>query len=93
MSRQPKYLTQNKKYHKSILIYGPPGSGKTLNAEALRKHFDLDAVLDEWHPGQPWPMTNTLVLSHCPPPEHMRRVIPIKTALAMLRDNAPGYPL
>lgn len=30
-----------------IVIYGPPGSGKTLNGEALRQHFGCDAVLDE----------------------------------------------
>lgn len=94
---QPPYYrpkrTVGAKHHKSILIYGPQRSGKTLNAEALRKHFDLSAVLDDWYPGQPWPMTDTLVLSHCTPPDHIRRAIPIQTALAMLRDNAPGYPL
>jgi len=29
-----------------IIIYGPPASGKTINAEVLRKHYRCDQVLD-----------------------------------------------
>lgn len=79
--------------HKSVLVFGPQGSGKTTHAEALRKHFDLAAVLEDWVPGDPWPMTDHLVLSHMVPPDcRRRRAIPIEKALAKLRDNAPGYP-
>lgn len=78
--------------HKSVLIYGPQGSQKTLHAEELRKHFDLAAVLDDWTPGDPWPICDHLVLTHWTPPEGNRRALPIKTALTMLRKNAPGYP-
>ena len=31
----------------SIVIYGPPGCGMRTNAEALRRHFGLDYVLDQ----------------------------------------------
>lgn len=78
--------------NKSVLVYGPQGSGKTLHAEELRQHFGLAAVLDDWLPGSPWPIKDHLVLSHEPAPADMRRAIPIQSALAMLRNNAPGYP-
>jgi hypothetical protein len=89
---QPMRREDLPKGHKSVPVYGPQGSGKTRHAEALRKHFDLQHVQDEWWPGKPWPMTDTLVLSCNAPPEDMRRAIPIHTALAMLKANAPGYP-
>ncbi|CEM57289.1 hypothetical protein ABFU56_06155 [Xanthomonas campestris pv. campestris] len=31
---------------KSVIVIGPQGSGKTLNAEAMRQLFDLQAVVD-----------------------------------------------
>jgi len=30
-----------------VVVYGPPASGKTLNGEALRKHYKCLAVMDE----------------------------------------------
>lgn len=38
----------------SIIVYGPQGCGKTKHAEALRAHFNCDAVVDEaeWPKGQ-----------------------------------------
>jgi hypothetical protein len=29
-----------------IIVYGPPKSGKTLNREAIAKHFSCDAIFD-----------------------------------------------
>jgi hypothetical protein len=84
--------TQSATGHKSVLIYGPQGSRKTLHAEELRKHFGLAAVLDDWTPGDPWPITGHLVLTHYTPSPGTRRALPITTALTMLRRNAPGYP-
>ena len=31
-----------------VVIYGPPASGKTQNAEALRDYFGLANILEEW---------------------------------------------
>lgn len=30
----------------SIIVYGPPGCGKTLNAEKLRQYFCCETVVD-----------------------------------------------
>lgn len=35
----------------TVIVYGPQGSGKTTNAEALRKHFGCSRVVDDWHYG------------------------------------------
>ena len=32
---------------KLVTVFGPPGSGKTRNAEKLRQHFGLKYVVDE----------------------------------------------
>ncbi|MBV7427304.1 MULTISPECIES: ATP-binding protein [unclassified Acidovorax] len=80
------------KGRKSILVYGPQGTGKSMHAEELCRHFDLPYLLDGWSTRDPWPIEDHIVLSNCPPPAHMRRAIPIQTALAMLKNNAPGYP-
>lgn len=90
-NRKPHTPTPGKG-RKSILIYGPQGSGKGMHAEDLCRHFDLPYLQDEWWPGEKWPEFDHIVLSHCPPPIHMRHAIPIQTALAMLKNNAPGYP-
>lgn len=34
-----------------IIVWGPPGCGKTRNAERLRRHFGLARVVDEWSRG------------------------------------------
>lgn len=36
-----------------VFVYGPPMSGKTTNAEALRQHYELAGVRDGWRPGDP----------------------------------------
>lgn len=33
---------------KSVIVHGPQGCGKTRNAEALRKHFRLSQIVDEF---------------------------------------------
>ena len=78
--------------HKSIFIHGPQGSGKTRNAEALCKHFQLRGVLEEWVPGDTVPMTGYLILTHHETALHSRRVLHIEQALDMLHRSPAGYP-
>lgn len=33
---------------KSVIVHGPQGCGKSLNAEKLRKHFRLSHVVEEF---------------------------------------------
>ena len=35
----------------AVVIYGPPGCGKTQAAEALRDCFSCDEIIDNWSPG------------------------------------------
>ena len=37
-----------------VVIYGPPGSGKTVNKEALRLHYRCSAVIDDGDRIQRW---------------------------------------
>lgn len=81
--------------NKSIVIYGPQGTGKTLNAERIAKHFnlgriiELDGFKDETRISAD-PM-DVLFLTNTTPAPHLRRVMLIDVALARL--NGPrGYP-
>lgn len=48
---------------RSCLVHGPSGCGKSTNAQAIAKALGLRDVLDNWTPGKPAPLLNTLVLS------------------------------
>ncbi|MBI6918196.1 AAA family ATPase [Pseudomonas monteilii] len=66
----------------SCLVHGPSGCGKTTNAWAIAKVLGLRDVLDNWTPGKPAPLLNTLVLSsECDPVWHFK-------ARAMTFDQA-----
>lgn len=64
----------------ALLIFGPPGSGKTTNAEALRRHYRKARVVDFFDRGDPIPPGKVLLLGIYPD----RRVssVPIAEALA-----------
>lgn len=47
---------------RSCLVYGPTGCGKSTNAEAIAKALGLHQVLDNWEPGRPAPLLDTLIL-------------------------------
>lgn len=51
--------------HESIIVYGPPGCGKTLNAVVLARHFGLSRILDDQEPAAlpPGVATDTLILT------------------------------
>ena len=54
---------------RSVFVYGPMASGKTANAEALRQHFGLDTILDDWQYGDRWPSRGALILTREDPRE------------------------
>jgi hypothetical protein len=37
----------------TIIVYGPPGCGKTYHADVLLAHFGLSRLVDEWGPCYP----------------------------------------
>lgn len=74
---------------RALLIYGPPGSGKSTHAEALRRHFGRDRVIDEFEPSPgDIPAGNILLLGLRP----MAGVdcLPIDAALAAAGLTPPG---
>ena len=79
--------------NKSVVVYGPQGSGKTLHAEALRKHFELDSVFeaDAPHQVRQAPPTDALILT-IDSPEGIRSALHIDEALRRLRHEPAGYP-
>lgn len=51
--------------YESIIVHGPPGCGKTLNAVSIARHFGLSRILDDQDPAAlpPGIGTDTLVLT------------------------------
>ncbi|WP_125076991.1 hypothetical protein [Pseudoxanthomonas sp. SGT-18] len=51
--------------HESIIVHGPTGCGKTLNAVAIARHFGLARILDDQDPFDlpPGIATDTLLLT------------------------------
>ena len=78
---------------KSVVVYGPQASGKTRNAEALRKHFLLDVVMDTGlaHDIGRIPDTGALVLQIDAPDDSLP-ALHINEALHRLNHEPPGYP-
>lgn len=56
-------MTMSKGIPKSVLVYGPQGCGKTLNAAAIASALGLRHIRDDWQPGAPTPLLHTLVLT------------------------------
>lgn len=51
--------------HESIIVHGPTGCGKTVNAVAIARHFGLARILDDQDPHAlpPGVATDTLLLT------------------------------
>ena len=50
---------------KPLYVYGPPGCGKTTNAQLIADIFGCTAILDNWTPGDKRPITSkTLILTN-----------------------------
>lgn len=51
---------------RSVVIYGPHLCGINANAQELREHFGLQAVLEDLDGHSSYPLDNTLVLTENP---------------------------
>jgi len=51
---------------RSVLVHGPRGCGKSRDRDAIAAAYGLENILDEWHPGQRVPQTDTLILTNAP---------------------------
>jgi len=71
--------------HKGIVVYGPPGSGKTVHATAIAKFYGKSRVVDDWVPGGPVPR-DTLALTDQP----YDGAIHITEAIAAAAMSAPA---
>lgn len=94
---RPGVVSPMKSGEKSVIVYGPAGSGKTKHAEELRKYFGLDHVRDLEHTHHVRPITGTLYLTSLTPAELVsggviddsaRRVYSLAAALAAARGQA-----
>ncbi|QWY14266.1 shikimate kinase 1 [Xanthomonas phage M29] len=47
----------------SLVVYGPQGCGKSINADKIRAAFGLDNIVDDWHGKTAIPFNGTLVLT------------------------------
>lgn len=57
---------------RSIIVYGPQGSGKTYYAPVLMKYFGLTKLIDNCVPGDRIPSTGALILTIFQPHEFSR---------------------
>lgn len=51
----------------SVLIYGPPGCGKTFNSKELLKRFKLSVLIDGWDGSTEIPKRGALILTNTKP--------------------------
>lgn len=74
---------------RSCLVHGPEGCGKTTHAQAIAKALGLRDVLDNWKPGQPAPLLNTLILStdHDPKWHFKGRAMTFDQAIQIARQQ------
>jgi energy-coupling factor transporter ATP-binding protein EcfA2 len=49
---------------KSVLVYGPHGCGKSTHANEIAKALGLNKIHDDWEPGTPFDMLDTLILTN-----------------------------
>ena len=66
-----------------VFIFGPPGWGKTTHGPRFAEHFGKTRIIDDWHPRDPLPPGNALVLTQHPPPP-LTHAVPIADALRLI---------
>lgn len=78
--------------HRSCVVHGPMGCGKTTKAHAIAKALGLSKILDNWDAKSPAPPMDTLVLTNVDNPAWMfkGRVLTFDQAmkLAELEEKA-----
>jgi hypothetical protein len=50
-----------------VVVYGPPGCGKSQQSESLKAQFGCSSIVDEWDGQSPLP-DGALALTHLAPP-------------------------
>lgn len=67
----------------SVVIHGPQGCGKSMNAQRLARKLGLKTVVDDFDWSQPIPPVGTLLLTCEPPPagNPHRHVMSFKQAM------------
>lgn len=51
----------------TVIVYGEMRCGKTLNANAIARHFGCDAIVDDFNPRHHALLHGALHLTNCPP--------------------------
>jgi DNA polymerase III gamma/tau subunit len=80
-------MRKHANHSKSWILYGPQGSGKTLNARAIADHLNLLCISDDWDGHEKTFMPfGTLHITNCLPEwaEHRRRILDIGNAVRLL---------
>lgn len=72
---------------KSIIVYGPPGVGKTKNAERMKKFFGLSEIIDGYIAPDPYPEDGALLITN----DHGGR-FPIKNAVLAFSEVVKMLP-
>lgn len=74
---------------KSVLVYGPKGCGKSTHAPEIAKAMGLGKIHDDWEPGTPFAMLDTLVLTNdCENHGHFtRRLMSFDQAIQVARQE------
>lgn len=55
--------------NQTIIVHGPQGCGKTLNAGRIARAFGLDRVIEDWQPGDPSPPKRGALVLTCETPD------------------------
>lgn len=81
--------------HKSVIVHGPQGCGKTRNGQAMAQHFGLDRVIEAEEGVKGIRAagigTGALILTNTTPHHTFRRQLTFAQALKLLQGK-PGYP-
>ncbi|MYM65454.1 hypothetical protein GTP45_01225 [Pseudoduganella sp. FT55W] len=64
---------KKKEQAQAVFIYGPPGVGKTKNAEALMTHYGKKQAIDFDHDAKPIP-DNAIIFLQEPSPNFPRAI-------------------